>query len=207
MLFPPEPTATHKDPLQATSYPIVIGDEVTPNQVVPLYEYAIEFVPLPTATQIDPFQTTLYPAVPKMLVPKPFHKIPFTEVNMVFVPLPTATHRDPLYATPSPCIENTVPREIQLIPSKEVASVAVFCPTATHIPLFEPSLPYAIPLVRVVKPDKPVDVDQLTPSNEYASVFVPAPPATQIEPLYATQFPYDEKTEVPIPVQVKPSYE
>jgi hypothetical protein len=123
---------------------------------------------------------------------------------MEFTLRPTATHKDPLYATPNPAIENTAPREIQLIPSKEVASVVVVVPpTATHIPLFEPSLPYAIPLTRTVMPD--VDGIQLIPSNEYPSVFVPIPPATQIEPLYATQFPFVENNEVLIPVQFNPS--
>ena len=110
-------------------------------------------MPVPTAIHVDPFQATLYPADVKVVLPKPDQLIPLLEVIMVFVVSPTATHSDPLYATPFPPVENTAPREIQLIPSKEVASELVPVPTATHIPLFEPSLPYANPLVRVVNPD------------------------------------------------------
>lgn len=53
IVFVPDPTATHWDPLFIIQFPWVENIVVpNPHQLIPSYEYAIEFVPEPTATHI-----------------------------------------------------------------------------------------------------------------------------------------------------------
>ena len=59
MVLVPLPTAIQRDPVQATSFPLVENTvELMAVQVIPFAEYAMELVPWPTATHCFPFHAT-----------------------------------------------------------------------------------------------------------------------------------------------------
>ena len=58
-----------------------------PVQLIPLIEYAIEFVPAPNVTHLVPFHVTPIPCVENILVPIPVQVIPSYEYAIEFVPV------------------------------------------------------------------------------------------------------------------------
>jgi hypothetical protein len=62
IVFPPDPTATHRVPFHVTPFPAVVKQlDAAAVHAIPSVEYKMVFPPVPAATQRDPFHAIPFP--------------------------------------------------------------------------------------------------------------------------------------------------